>query len=196
VFFSAIVLSLLSNSATGPFKQNKKANAIVGYISAVVFILAVMGGIWSAYILHNRTDAKFYLQWSGTATGRELMSSFRQKEPASLDDYRYIVDHGKGMAVTDAARRIGAIGDPKCDKPRLMAALAKKGAFDTLTIKEAIDSLTAWETGNPGLGRGENRNKKDGSVLIEIPAGSFPMGSNESDEEKPIHTVYLDKYYI
>lgn len=40
-------------------------------------------------------------------------------------------------------------------------------------------------------------NEKDGSVLIEIPAGSFIMGSNdEGGDEKPMHTVYLRKYYI
>lgn len=47
-----------------------------------------------------------------------------------------------------------------------------------------------------GCSRGEITNPKDGSILIVIPAGSFSMGSNESDDEKPIHTVYLDKYYI
>lgn len=47
-----------------------------------------------------------------------------------------------------------------------------------------------------GCSRGVVTNPKDGSVLIEIPAGSFSMGSNESDDEKPVHTVYLDKYYI
>lgn len=46
------------------------------------------------------------------------------------------------------------------------------------------------------LGGGEFRNEKDGSILIEIPAGSFTMGSNDYDNEKPVHTVYLDKYYI
>ncbi|MBI4726521.1 PEGA domain-containing protein, partial [candidate division TA06 bacterium] len=45
------------------------------------------------------------------------------------------------------------------------------------------------------LGGGESRNEKDGSVLIEIPAGNFTMGSNDYDDEKPIHTVHLDKYY-
>ena len=39
-------------------------------------------------------------------------------------------------------------------------------------------------------------NPLDRSVLIEIPAGEFTMGSNEDDDEKPIHTVYLDAYYI
>ncbi|MEW6684584.1 MAG: formylglycine-generating enzyme family protein [Candidatus Edwardsbacteria bacterium] len=46
------------------------------------------------------------------------------------------------------------------------------------------------------LDRGEFRNEKDGSVLIEIPAGNFTMGSNDYNDEKPVHPVYLDKYYI
>lgn len=51
--------------------------------------------------------------------------------------------------------------------------------------------------GLTSLGGGEFRNEKDGSILIEIPAGEFTMGSNDGDEdEKPVHKVYLDKYYI
>jgi sulfatase modifying factor 1 len=37
---------------------------------------------------------------------------------------------------------------------------------------------------------------KDGAEMVLIPAGEFQMGSNESDDEKPIHTVYLDAFYI
>ena len=43
----------------------------------------------------------------------------------------------------------------------------------------------------------EYKNKKDGSILVYIPAGSFSMGSNSgSDDEKPVHSVYLDGYFI
>lgn len=45
------------------------------------------------------------------------------------------------------------------------------------------------------------RNKKDGSVLILIPAGEFVMGAGDDDKEakqneKPAHKVKLDAYYI
>ncbi|MGE3062126.1 MAG: formylglycine-generating enzyme family protein [bacterium] len=40
-------------------------------------------------------------------------------------------------------------------------------------------------------------NNKDGSVLIYIPAGEFTMGSESGeDDEKPVHKVYLDGYYM
>jgi len=37
---------------------------------------------------------------------------------------------------------------------------------------------------------------KDGAEMVLIPAGEFQMGSNESSNEKPVHTVYLDAFYI
>lgn len=43
----------------------------------------------------------------------------------------------------------------------------------------------------------EYKHEKTGIVLIKIPAGTFTMGSNDGEsDEKPVHTVYLDKYYI
>jgi serine/threonine-protein kinase len=39
--------------------------------------------------------------------------------------------------------------------------------------------------------------EKDGMVMVYVPAGEFSMGSNEGDsDEKPVHTVYLDAYWI
>jgi len=38
---------------------------------------------------------------------------------------------------------------------------------------------------------------KDGAPMVLIPAGEFEMGSNDGfDNEKPVHTVYLDAFYI
>jgi len=38
---------------------------------------------------------------------------------------------------------------------------------------------------------------KDGAEMVLIPAGEFQMGSNDGDyDEKPVHTVYLDAFYI
>jgi formylglycine-generating enzyme required for sulfatase activity/tRNA A-37 threonylcarbamoyl transferase component Bud32 len=36
----------------------------------------------------------------------------------------------------------------------------------------------------------------DGKEMLLVPAGEFTMGSNAYDAEKPIHTVYLDTFYL
>jgi len=39
--------------------------------------------------------------------------------------------------------------------------------------------------------------EKDSMMMMYVPAGEFTMGSNEgNDDEKPIHLVYLDAYWI
>ncbi len=51
--------------------------------------------------------------------------------------------------------------------------------------------------GKNSSGYEEYRHEKTGAILIKIPAGIFTMGSNDGDnDEKPVHDVYLDEYYI
>lgn len=53
----------------------------------------------------------------------------------------------------------------------------------------------AWsEISRAGLT--EKTLEPDGKEMLLIPAGEFLMGSNENDAEKPIHSVYLDSFYI
>ncbi len=52
-----------------------------------------------------------------------------------------------------------------------------------------------------GLERGETQGDyvwpKDGSIMVYIPPGTFPMGSDKGDpDELPIREVHLDGYYI
>ena len=49
------------------------------------------------------------------------------------------------------------------------------------TVPVAVQTM-AWE--------------KDNSVMVYVPAGEFIMGSGEADAERPVHTVYLDAFYI
>jgi formylglycine-generating enzyme required for sulfatase activity len=71
-------------------------------------------------------------------------------------------------------------------------------ALSLLSIKYVI--LQVIQKNSPlgeTLAVGEIRNPKDGSILIEIPAGPFIMGSDSGENDaKPAHKVYLDKYYI
>jgi len=39
--------------------------------------------------------------------------------------------------------------------------------------------------------------KKDGAKMVLVPEGDFLMGSNDgADDEKPMHTVYIDAFYM
>jgi formylglycine-generating enzyme required for sulfatase activity len=51
-------------------------------------------------------------------------------------------------------------------------------------------------TPTPGIGS-TMISDKDGMTLLYVPAGEFIMGSeNGSDDEQPVHTVYLDAFWI
>lgn len=48
---------------------------------------------------------------------------------------------------------------------------------------------------SPGIGSTRIR-LADEAVMVYVPAGEFAMGSDDGDNEQPIHTVYLDGYWI
>lgn len=73
-----------------------------------------------------------------------------------------------------------------------------------LAVTPAVaDSRQGWhgELMPEGLRRGSEEGdyvwQRDGSVMVYVPAGSFPMGSADGDrDEQPVHQVELDGYYI
>jgi len=68
----------------------------------------------------------------------------------------------------------------------------------TLAPTSAPTSLpTSTPAPNPEPGYGETRVRdKDGMVQVYVPAGTFTMGSDIYGDEKPVHEVYLDAYWI
>ena len=50
----------------------------------------------------------------------------------------------------------------------------------------------------PGGGQAQQQEitGKDGAPMVLVPAGEFTMGGNEAVEEKPVHQVSLDAYYM
>ncbi len=52
----------------------------------------------------------------------------------------------------------------------------------------------------PPQGGGTAKSPVDGAALVQIPAGTFTMGTNDDPEawprEKPAHEVYLDEYWM
>ncbi len=73
-------------------------------------------------------------------------------------------------------------------------------AFPTLTAIPFTKSPTEAPTlvATPELGVGSTWNSpKDGMVMMFVPAGTFSMGSDSgSDDEKPVHDVTLDSYWM
>ena len=59
-------------------------------------------------------------------------------------------------------------------------------------------TTTPTLTATPTLGIGSSWERPaDGMTMVYIPAGEFEMGSNDGDiDENPIHTVYLDSYWM
>lgn len=56
-------------------------------------------------------------------------------------------------------------------------------------------SPSATPTTVLGIGS-TSRSLKDGMVLAYVPAGEFTMGSEDGDDERPVHQVYLDAFWI
>ena len=75
--------------------------------------------------------------------------------------------------------------------------------FSSGASAEASKESAGWH-GEPlpkGLVKAEEEGEylweKDGSVMVYIPAGRFPRGSENGDpDEKPVRQIYLDAFYI
>jgi formylglycine-generating enzyme required for sulfatase activity len=63
-------------------------------------------------------------------------------------------------------------------------------------IYQVTDTPTITAQGfTPVVSPGDITDSK-GAVMANVPAGKFTMGSDRVDDEKPVHEVYLDAYYI
>jgi formylglycine-generating enzyme required for sulfatase activity len=61
----------------------------------------------------------------------------------------------------------------------------------------ACQKSTAIPMEMPTLGIGSTMTGEDSATLIYVPAGEFTMGSdNSGTDAKPVHTVYLDAFWI
>jgi formylglycine-generating enzyme required for sulfatase activity len=69
-------------------------------------------------------------------------------------------------------------------------------ALDQKVAEEAREATSQPKQVAMGTMPSVITNAKDGSELIMIPAGEFLMGSNDYDNEKPPHRIYLNAYYI
>src|ERR1700690_331192 len=66
----------------------------------------------------------------------------------------------------------------------------------TSTFTPVPPTFAPTLTPTPGLGS-TYTSPKDGMVIVYVPAGNFPMGSNDGrPDQAPVHTVSLDAFWI
>lgn len=139
--------------------------------------------ITEAYdLLQDSLERKFYDQHHPPKRGEDLKYNLN----VSFED----INSGKQVSFEIEGRKIKMILN-KGDGTYQLRGEGKVGVYggesgDLLVIVSAIQSPQTI-MGN------------DGAEMILIPAGKFLMGSNDedaNDEEKPVHSVYLDPFYM
>ena len=96
------------------------------------------------------------------------------------------------LDLTLVARDLGKTGSPAGDVNRD----GKVNVLDLVRVAKDLGKTTG-SSGGPTDGGDdfvEEPSPLEGMVLI--PAGEFQMGSNENSVEKPVHSVYVDAFYM
>jgi len=100
-----------------------------------------------------------------------FLEAFKEDNPLSQEDDRMRQEASKQVAYWKASQIPPSPPLPKGELEKLL----EKGGTELPTKISPID----------------------GAPMVLIPAGEFQMGSNDGgDSEKPVHTVYLDAFYM
>ena len=99
------------------------------------------------------------------------------------------------LDLTLVARDLGKTGSPAGD----VNGDGSVNVLDLVLVAQHLGETTGGGVTPPptdggGVTTPPVTNPYEGMVLI--PAGEFRMGSNERDDEKPIHSVYVDAFYM
>src|SRR5574337_429391 len=108
--------------------------------------------------------------------------------PQLFAKLRYILPLGLLSLCALAAITVGIAAVPRL--------LVQRTQPPTNVAVAAISTLATATNGSPTLGSTEV-SEKDSMVLLYVPEGEFTMGSNDGEtDEKPLHTVRLDAFWI
>ena len=75
----------------------------------------------------------------------------------------------------------------------ILASCTRMATPPSGTTHSTISSISLTPT--QGIGSTWTR-PADGMTMVYVPEGNFSMGGTLTDDEKPVHTVYLDAYWI
>ena len=120
------------------------------------------------------------------------------------------------QAETNGKQKLGSVGEKKDKRMWVVGAVigalllmlgvlslsligaAIKKAAAPVPSKTSTPTITSPSQPTLGIGSIMTR-EEDGMEMVYVPAGEFEMGGNDADawdDEKPVHTVYLDSYWI
>lgn len=119
----------------------RRAVLVVGAIHVIAFSYGI--GL-THRVRTTRTDAQYVARWGNLGAGSGLFKKMNEREPQSLDEYRYIVKSGRHLVV-ESAHRIAAISNDPADVELVESAL-RKDAFlmsesERTELKAAIEQF-------------------------------------------------------
>lgn len=114
------------------------------YSVQIVGFIATIGILLTAYqtgkIYRTRTLGQYIVKWSLTGPSLSACEQLVRQEPASLTDYRYILENGKDHVLVFAGERIAAIGDPEEDSKRLTQTIERvRNITNTYSIVQSLE---------------------------------------------------------
>lgn len=137
-FFSSFAKTNKGNWKNNPYYSIQ----ILGFAATIAITLT---SYQTYQIYRNRTVAQYVVQWTGTGISSGMLEQLKEKEPTSLDDYRYILEHGRGYQLIFVAERIAIIGDPENDSKILEKTIERldktSDADITPKIKKSLQDL-------------------------------------------------------
>jgi formylglycine-generating enzyme required for sulfatase activity len=131
---------------------------------------------------------------------RQLPRSRGLTAPRHVPRWAWAAVGAAGVAVLFglAYLGLGSLGAGLLSRPT--ATIPPTGTTIALPTATPAETSTARPTPTPAAGATQTRSA-DGMAMVYVPAGTFPMGSADSDpdaeyEEKPQHQVTLDAFWI
>lgn len=102
------------------------------------------------------------------------------------------------ILITISLLLAGCVGNQVQSNPTATLIVPSPSNTHAATLPQIeTPTNTPPATATPPLGIGSAWTGIDGMTLLYVPAGEFIMGSNDGNhQEKPVHTVYLDAYWI
>ncbi len=100
--------------------------------------------VFSVYINLNRSDKEYIAGWGMVAPSRSKFEKLREREPASIDDYRYIIENAScDYIVVLAAERLSYLSNLKED--RIFLRNIRQRLESEKCSKNIVDKLAGIE---------------------------------------------------